>query len=106
MILPTSPAAHRSFVAERFLPLSDIVVVARFVSPTALKSATKSRDNVVTWEDTGELRGDPALPGCCARAAIGHVAVAPPSSAMNSRRLSWLDCISVYSLYPLDARFL
>jgi hypothetical protein len=24
---------------------------------------------------------------CCARAASGHAAVAPPSSAMNSRRL-------------------
>jgi hypothetical protein len=24
--------------------------------------------------------------GCCARAAIGHVAAAPPSSVMNSRR--------------------
>src|SRR5215472_14228901 len=27
------------------------------------------------------------LVGCCARAASGHVAVAPPSKMMNSRRL-------------------
>ena len=27
------------------------------------------------------------LPGCCARAASGHAAAAPPSSVMNSRRL-------------------
>jgi hypothetical protein len=26
--------------------------------------------------------------GCCARAATGHVAAAPPSSVMNSRRRS------------------
>ena len=26
------------------------------------------------------------LPGCCARAASGHAATAPPSSVMNSRR--------------------
>src|SRR6516165_7779406 len=30
------------------------------------------------------------LVGCCARAASGHAAVAPPTSVMNSRRLtSW-----------------
>ena len=27
--------------------------------------------------------------GCCARAASGHAAAAPPSSVMNSRRLTW-----------------
>ena len=26
------------------------------------------------------------LPDCCARAAVGHPAAAPPISAMNSRR--------------------
>jgi hypothetical protein len=29
--------------------------------------------------------------GCCARAASGHVAVAPPMSVMNSRRCSGRD---------------
>ena len=28
-----------------------------------------------------------SVPGCCARAASGHAAAAPPSSVMNSRRL-------------------
>ena len=28
-----------------------------------------------------------SFPGCCARAASGHAAAAPPSSVMNSRRL-------------------
>ena len=28
-----------------------------------------------------------SLPGCCARAASGEHAAAPPSSVMNSRRL-------------------
>ena len=28
-----------------------------------------------------------AVVACCARAASGHAATAPPSSAMNSRRL-------------------
>jgi hypothetical protein len=28
------------------------------------------------------------LPGCCARAAIGHAAAAPPSSVMKSRRFN------------------
>ena len=28
------------------------------------------------------------LPDCCARAATGHVAAAPPSSPMNSRRFT------------------
>jgi hypothetical protein len=27
---------------------------------------------------------------CCARATSGHVAVAPPSSVMNSRRRIWI----------------
>ena len=29
------------------------------------------------------------IAGCCARAASGHAAAAPPSSVMNSRRLSF-----------------
>jgi hypothetical protein len=33
--------------------------------------------------------------GCCARAASGHAAAAPPSSVMNSRRLNRSNCISV-----------
>src|SRR5262249_43380554 len=32
-------------------------------------------------------------PPCCARAANGHVAAAPPSNAMNSRRLNWSNCV-------------
>ncbi|MET0471789.1 MAG: hypothetical protein ABWZ93_13115 [Xanthobacteraceae bacterium] len=28
------------------------------------------------------------IAGCCARAASGHTAAAPPSSEMNSRRLN------------------
>src|SRR5262249_20797308 len=32
-------------------------------------------------------------PPCCARAANGHVAAAPPSNAMNSRRLNWSNRI-------------
>ena len=28
------------------------------------------------------------IAGCCARATTGHAAAAPPSSVMNSRRLS------------------
>jgi hypothetical protein len=36
------------------------------------------------------LRRNPitGIAGCCARAAIGHVAAAPPRSVMNSRRLT------------------
>jgi hypothetical protein len=29
------------------------------------------------------------IAGCCAHAAIGHAAAAPPSSVMNSRRRMW-----------------
>ena len=35
------------------------------------------------------------IAGCCARAASGHAAAAPPMSVMNSRRL-----ISSYRLRP------
>ena len=31
--------------------------------------------------------------GCCARAASGHAAAAPPSSVMNSRRFNRSNCI-------------
>jgi hypothetical protein len=31
-----------------------------------------------------------SLPGCCARAASGHAAAAPPSSVMNSRRFIYV----------------
>jgi hypothetical protein len=30
------------------------------------------------------------IPGCCARAASGHAAAAPPSVAKNFRRSIWL----------------
>jgi hypothetical protein len=33
------------------------------------------------------------IDGCCARAVIGHVTAAPPSSVMNSRRPNSLNCI-------------
>jgi hypothetical protein len=31
--------------------------------------------------------------GCCARAASGHAAAAPPKSVMNSRRFNWSKSI-------------
>jgi hypothetical protein len=33
------------------------------------------------------------IAGCCARAASGHVAAAPPMSVMNSRRFNCPNCI-------------
>jgi hypothetical protein len=48
------------------------------------KAATHSR-----WEEGVPETRKPMVgrfDGCCARAAIGHVAAAPPSSVMNSRR--------------------
>jgi hypothetical protein len=34
------------------------------------------------------------IAGCCAHAAIGHAAAAPPSSVMNSRRRMWsMECL-------------
>jgi len=48
----------------------------------------------------GQFRGQPrwclnkgattGIAGCCARAAIGHAAAAPPSVAKNFRRPMWL----------------
>ena len=37
--------------------------------------------------------------GCCARAAIGHTPAAPPSSVMNSRRLT--PIMKPFSLNPV-----
>jgi hypothetical protein len=34
-----------------------------------------------------------SFPACCARAASGHEAAAPPSSVMKSRRFNWSNCI-------------
>jgi hypothetical protein len=41
------------------------------------------------WQVSPMARVEPdsGIVGCCARAASGHVAAAPPSSVMNSRRL-------------------
>jgi len=41
------------------------------------------------------------IAGCCARAMIGHVAAAPPSSVMNSRR-RMLDLSSRLDLSHLN----
>ena len=40
------------------------------------------------------------FPACCARAANGHAAAAPPSSVMNSRRLNELNCIDARQPRP------
>ena len=36
--------------------------------------------------DAGSRNPITGIAGCCARAASGHAAAAPPSSVMNSRR--------------------
>jgi len=38
----------------------------------------------------GTSRGVTGIAGCCARAASGHAAAAPPSVAKNFRRPMWL----------------
>ena len=38
--------------------------------------------------ESRDEKADPGIAGCCARAASGHAAAAPPSSVMNSRRLT------------------
>ena len=40
-------------------------------------------------------------PGCCARAASGHAAAAPPSSVMNSRRFNGSNCIDARQPDPI-----
>jgi hypothetical protein len=37
--------------------------------------------------DKVDMKAITGIIDCCARAAIGHEAAAPPSSVMNSRRL-------------------
>ena len=39
------------------------------------------------WRADGLVTLTDGLGGCCARAASGHAAAAPPRSVMNSRRL-------------------
>jgi Berberine and berberine like len=46
----------------------------------------------------------PASPGGCARAASGHVAAAPPSSVMNSRRCSGRDARFIARPPPRSVR--
>src|SRR6516225_680677 len=46
---------------------------------TAIRSASVARERLLRIPITGSC--------CCARAASGHVAAAPPTRAMNSRRL-------------------
>jgi hypothetical protein len=40
------------------------------------------------------------IAGCCARAASGHAAAAPPSSVMNSRRLIHPPAINQAAIHP------
>jgi hypothetical protein len=50
--------------------------------PNNLRSAYASAIASRTWEETLDMWS-----ACCARAASGQVAAAPPSSVMNSRRV-------------------
>ena len=52
-----------------------------------LKSRAKSPDRPLLAE-TALRNPITGIAGCCARDASGHAAVAPPSSAMNSRRFT------------------
>jgi hypothetical protein len=49
-----------------------------------------SMDEALRYPITG-------IAGCCARAASGHTAAAPPSSDMNSRRFT-AQCLSCFSI--------
>jgi hypothetical protein len=61
----------------------------RSTKPSSLKPAWKAVRKFT------KVRGEPLLrkpitgvAGCCARAASGHATAAPPTSVMNSRRLT------------------
>ena len=56
-----------------------------------LQSLCEMRARRSAFVSDAVLRRNPitGIAGCCARAAIGHAAAAPPSSVMNSRRCSF-----------------
>jgi len=65
------------------------------IQPSSRNRCTKASVHVL-WAEAGMTPKNPmvgSLPACCARAASGHVAAAPPSSVMNSRRLNQSNCI-------------
>src|SRR5882757_6923823 len=55
------------------------------VSLRPLRNAAALR--ALASADPSRINPTAGSAGCCARAAIGHVAAAPPSSLINSRRL-------------------
>jgi len=59
----------------------------RFAEPAA-----ERRNEVRGFRGQARLPRNPitGIAGCCARAASGHIAAAPPSVAKNFRRPMWL----------------
>src|SRR5262245_23623652 len=69
----------RPAVFDRYIPALDITGFAQTLRNATTNGANDSADALLRNPITG-------IAGCCARAASGHVAAAPPSRPMNSRR--------------------
>jgi hypothetical protein len=62
------------------------LLLAANVASATLAKYTQVR-SVLSPDDVVLRNPITDIAGCCARRAIGHASVAPPASAMNSRRL-------------------
>src|SRR5260370_41796207 len=61
--------------------------------PNSRKAATKTVFSAASSLPAVRVPTVYLLPACCARAASGHAAAAPPRSVMNARRCSWSNGI-------------
>ena len=79
--------ALRPAIFDRHVPALDI---AGFAQALAERAPDGARTGQAIRLPRNPITG---IAGCCARAAIGHAAAAPPRSVMNSRRFNGSQCI-------------
>ena len=70
---------------------TSIATVRPSIQPSSRSRCAKAATHGLAAEGVGPTRNPMvgSFVGCCARAASGHAAAAPPSSVMNLRRVSF-----------------
>src|SRR5262245_43273148 len=71
------PSAHRS----------SITMLRPSIQPSSRRRCTKAAIHLLSADRVLAPKNPIVFAGCCARAASGHAAAAPPTRVMNSRRL-------------------
>src|SRR5262249_38877010 len=86
------------FATPRFNAAVDGAPMLRARSKVARRKSVKLKQDffeILAYRDTITRCDNRTRSPCCARAASGHAATAPPSAAKNFRRSMWLAIVTL-----------